>query len=482
MSSTASKMRHLSRLASLATFLMAGGCQPTEQYGFLDTDPDGTRRVPYRGRVVTVERHGDLLLYEGDIEVTPDEAGFSSSTAGADVGAESDVQLVAQALKIAGANFKWTTSSSGATRIPWQWAGAQVDVDGDGTNDDLSSTQKDLIKQAMTDWEQAVDGLDFKPRNGESSFLSFQLDTVCSSPVGKQSAGNTIRLASGCIGTATNPDFAVHHEIGHSLGMYHQHTRKDAISGGFVTVNWGNVLGCPDGATSAAQCGNAACTANPLGCGCTATSVGNNACDRSFNFSSDTQRSNIGAYDYDSVMHYPTWAFAKCRDTMNTTVLCDADGDGVRDPGAILRTTLVAPAPIGQRDHLSGGDSLSVNVMYPGLPRVRPVLFEHTGMQPICTLDRRLEDVAISYDVVEGQLQSGTISGNSVDTDAVAAGSYDVGTCTAQSVFWDQNYNYPNTSVNFDIETYAPQGNVETYTVGGSTVRVFDRGLIAVLF
>jgi hypothetical protein len=96
----------------------------------------------------------------------------------------------------------------------------------------------------------------------------------------------------------------------------------------------------------------------------------------------DSQRSNIGPYDYDSVMHYGAGAFAKsgAGNTLQV-LLTDSSGN---------------PFPIGQIDHLSYGDVAAVMAMYPTLGITRSI-FSGNGTQRICSLLGRTEDIAVSY-------------------------------------------------------------------------------------
>jgi hypothetical protein len=98
------------------------------------------------------------------------------------------------------------------------------------------------------------------------------------------------------------------HEIGHAVGLYHEQSRSDR--GSFVTINWSNI---PD--------------------------------DREHNFDieSGTNARDLGTYDYSSIMHYGSFAFA--------------------DDPTIRTVTTVNPAAqslIGQRNGLSAGDLQSL--------------------------------------------------------------------------------------------------------------------------
>merc|ERR1712048_223352 len=104
--------------------------------------------------------------------------------------------------------------------------------------------------------------------------IFFTTGSGCSSPVGRRSYGNSIRLARGCWYKGT-----VMHEIGHSIGLFHEQSRPDRDN--YVTINWNNIV------------------------------------DRAkFNFNKLTTSridSRGTPYDYDSMMHYGSYFFSKNR-------------------------------------------------------------------------------------------------------------------------------------------------------------------------
>ena len=164
------------------------------------------------------------------------------------------------------------------------------------------------ISSAIAEWE-AKTCIRFTKCNNEASctqpYLRFISDaSSCLSPLGVSNTGvNQISLASGCGKGATI------HEIGHSLGLSHEHNRKDRNE--FVAID-----------TSAISTGKA---------------------DQ---FSQNTGSArDVGPYDYGSIMHYSAYAFA------NAT---------------IGKPTIVSPELIGQRTRLSDGDVSAIQFMYGG--------------------------------------------------------------------------------------------------------------------
>jgi hypothetical protein len=100
------------------------------------------------------------------------------------------------------------------------------------------------------------------------------------------------------------------HEIGHTIGLWHEQSRKDRDL--FVKINWQNIK---------------------------------SGMSAQFNQHLEDGQ-DAGAYDYGSIMHYPRDAFS-------------ANGQDTITP--------IAPgAQIGQRGGLSAGDIEGVRLMYPG--------------------------------------------------------------------------------------------------------------------
>ncbi len=319
-----------------------------------------------------------------------------------------------------------------------RWPNATIPFEFDAA---LSEAQRQAIQQAMNDWSAAVPALRFVTRNTEPDFVRFTLASSCSSFVGRQGGAQVINLTNGCINT-----FSTHHEIAHALGFFHEHTRKDRDA--FVTVNWADILGCPADAEEAADCG---CEAGQ--CGCPA----DRACNFSGNFLTNTARSDVLDYDYGSMMHYSPFGFSW---TGNETL-----------------TTLqpLNGAIVGQRFQLSSGDIAKMNVAYPEF-YVPNFVFSEVGEEELCELVGREDDVGTDF-VVTGWPT--TVTDNRADTDSVAPGTYAV-TCTARSVFFAENYDYPNTTVRPNINGY-PAGDIETYSMNVS-VTSMPVGIVAAIF
>ncbi|HTG07241.1 MAG TPA: M12 family metallopeptidase, partial [Bradyrhizobium sp.] len=126
------------------------------------------------------------------------------------------------------------------------------------------------------------------------------------------------------------------HEIGHVLGLGHQHSRGNRDD--YITILWSNI----DGPKQFCR------------------------------VIWDQQALANTAYDYDSIMHYASTQAAKRSSDCKKVIY-----DGKQDCLAFLpnqekleqqRRTVGSNVEPGQRDHLSAGDIALVNILYPASP------------------------------------------------------------------------------------------------------------------
>lgn len=105
-------------------------------------------------------------------------------------------------------------------------------------NANLSTAARNTIQAAMNEWEALIDGLDFIPRtSAHPNYIQFNASTVNNSPVGMiggQQIINLFVLSSGSVDYTSTC-----HEIGHSLGLFHEQSRGDRDN--FITINWNNI-------------------------------------------------------------------------------------------------------------------------------------------------------------------------------------------------------------------------------------------------
>jgi len=135
------------------------------------------------------------------------------------------------------------------------------------------------------------------------NYIEFFAGSGCWSYVGMRGGKQQISLAGGCGNGSTI------HEILHALGMWHEQSREDRNE--FVTINWDNIQ---DG--------------------------------REHNFNQHiVDGTDIGAYNYSSIMHYGRFAFSK-----NGLPTIEPKGSN----------------SIGQRSGMSDLDIAGVEELYPG--------------------------------------------------------------------------------------------------------------------
>ena len=162
------------------------------------------------------------------------------------------------------------------------------------------------VTGAIAHWK-ANTNVRFQVRTNQSNYITFRVGSGCSSSVGMVGGRQYINLASGC--TMGNTI----HEIGHAMGLWHEHTRADRDN--YVTVHFDRI-----------QSG------------------------KEHNFQTYAQRGIDGdeytsALDFGSVMMYSSSAFSN----NGQPTITKKDGS----------TFSV------QRNGLSSGDITGLNVMYP---------------------------------------------------------------------------------------------------------------------
>uniref|UniRef100_A0A914V9F0 Zinc metalloproteinase n=1 Tax=Plectus sambesii TaxID=2011161 RepID=A0A914V9F0_9BILA len=154
---------------------------------------------------------------------------------------------------------------------PWKWPTKVTGVIPYFLATNLSTEKVTVIQAAIKFWEDNT-CLKFQQNGVGANSLLFFNGLGCYSYIGMIGGQQGVSIGDGCqyLGTAA-------HEIAHALGFYHEQSRYDRDS--YVTVNFANVLA---------------------------------GYERNFNKATPAEMNIYGVpYDYGSVMHYMSAAFAK---------------------------------------------------------------------------------------------------------------------------------------------------------------------------
>jgi hypothetical protein len=176
----------------------------------------------------------------------------------------------------------------------------------------ISAAEQTIVNNAMAQWE-AVANVNFILRSTQANYIHIQDSTVANSEVGMIGGRQILNF-----GFSSFPFFSLVHELGHSLSYYHEQSRTDRDT--YVTIVTNNIES-----------------------------------GKLHNFDKEASSSHYGPYDFDSVMHYSSCGFSIC------------------DPCTTSCRTIVVNPPydtewasvIGQRNHLSQMDAMTMSFLYP---------------------------------------------------------------------------------------------------------------------
>ena len=250
---------------------------------------------------VTYEVIGDQAIFEGDIIIGSVDA---------------DGKLVDSPYMIAESEIETEGMGHKVKKLRWPKGIVPFKI-----HKNVSKKLKKRVVDAITHWE-AKTPIDFVKRTGQANFVLFKVHKeqrfVCSSYVGMRGGEQEILLHPEC------PYGTILHEIGHAVGLLHEHNRIDRNN--HVKIIWDNII-----------------------------EIRKSAYAKHVNVGFD-----IGDYDYDSIMHYGK--FFNCKKDNNGK--CVGPTIKTKPPGT----------PIGQRKRLSSGDRAAVKVLYPVIKPTIPKL------------------------------------------------------------------------------------------------------------
>ncbi|GEM48477.1 M12 family metallopeptidase [Deinococcus cellulosilyticus] len=169
----------------------------------------------------------------------------------------------------------------------------------------VSSTVRSHVQSAINTYNTYTK-VRIVPRASERNYVRVIVDNGCYSYVGRIGGAQSLSLSTGGCGVA-----GAIHEFGHALGLWHEQSRKDRDQ--YVTIVWANIKSGTE-----------------------------------HNFQIESNSRAVGAYDFDSIMHYPAYAFS-------------TNGKATIVP----KNSSIPLSRLGAAKTLSSGDIAGIKSLYP---------------------------------------------------------------------------------------------------------------------
>jgi hypothetical protein len=256
--------------------------------------PPETRTGRWMGRQVTVQLKDGMVLFEGDM-ILGTTADFEREQAALVLPDSLSKNPARNSLTTAFTSSLWPTVS-GVVKVPYQVTNSSANMN-----------------SAIASFNSTFSGLiQWVPRAAEADYVNINLNPSdhsygCAATLGRTGGAQSLSGSIDCL-TPT-----LLHEMGHAIGLYHQHQRQDYPT--YVTYNTANI-------DAPIQPGN-------------------------FGFVTGNSQP-AGLYDYSSIMHYGAFTFSK----NNQPVM----------------ETIPAGMPIGESNDFSAGDIDQIKRLYAAAP------------------------------------------------------------------------------------------------------------------